>query len=514
MLTNKKALIYCRVSSDRQAEEGHGLDGQEQRCQKYAQGKGYSVVKVFRDKAVSGGVSSRPAMNCLLQYLEKHPNSKFIVLIDDLSRLARDLEVHIQLRAQLSAQGVELECLNHKLDGSLEGMLVEKIFAVIHEYQRKSNTRQVNQKMRARVERGYWAFHPPTGYEFRKTSEHGKLLHPIESDKRALKKALEGFANGVFLTQEDVRKFLDGKIKTRAKDNKVHPSLVKRILTEILYTGYIEYPRWKIARLKAKHEGIIDIEIYDRIQERLSKTERQSWKTDSLKFPLRRFVDCAVCETTMTASRVKGKTKYYFMYTCNNAECSANPKNIQKHLIENEYVRLLKSLIPEKEILQFAERVLLDLWENSEKDYVLKKRESEQLLRQNETEVERYINLIPKAKSDVVVKRYEVKIESLEKENSKLENVTQNKKQPHFEEALREVFDFVRTPDKYWEEGDIEAKKLIQALIFPVNPKYDKQNGFGTPEIALPFRLKQLSGYPKSQLVEVAGFEPASKGAK
>ena len=61
-----------------------------------------------------------------------------------------------------------------------------------------------------------------------------------------LKEVLEGFASGRFLTQEDVRKFLDGKIKTIVGNGKVHSSLVKRILTEILYTGYIEYPEWEI----------------------------------------------------------------------------------------------------------------------------------------------------------------------------------------------------------------------------------------------------------------------------
>ena len=37
----RKTVIYCRVSSDRQVREGHGLQGQEQRCRAYAQAHGY-----------------------------------------------------------------------------------------------------------------------------------------------------------------------------------------------------------------------------------------------------------------------------------------------------------------------------------------------------------------------------------------------------------------------------------------------------------------------------------------
>ena len=51
-----KAIIYCRVSSDRQVKEGHGLDGQELRWRKYADMHGYEVAAVFRDEGVSGGV--------------------------------------------------------------------------------------------------------------------------------------------------------------------------------------------------------------------------------------------------------------------------------------------------------------------------------------------------------------------------------------------------------------------------------------------------------------------------
>jgi len=57
------AVIYCRVSSDRQASEGHGLDGQERRCREYAKVNGYTIAEVFRDKGASGGTISRPAFD-------------------------------------------------------------------------------------------------------------------------------------------------------------------------------------------------------------------------------------------------------------------------------------------------------------------------------------------------------------------------------------------------------------------------------------------------------------------
>lgn len=66
----QKAVIYCRVSSDRQVNEGHGLNSQEKRCRDFANVKGYKVVKVFYDEGVSGGLFDRPAMKSLINYLD------------------------------------------------------------------------------------------------------------------------------------------------------------------------------------------------------------------------------------------------------------------------------------------------------------------------------------------------------------------------------------------------------------------------------------------------------------
>ncbi|AZV79064.1 recombinase family protein [Parasedimentitalea marina] len=53
--TPQKAIIYCRVSSRTQEEEGHGLQSQEVRCREFAATKGYDVAMVFPDTITGGG---------------------------------------------------------------------------------------------------------------------------------------------------------------------------------------------------------------------------------------------------------------------------------------------------------------------------------------------------------------------------------------------------------------------------------------------------------------------------
>ena len=43
------AVIYCRVSSQKQKKTGHGLDSQELRCRQHAEAMGYVVEATFPD---------------------------------------------------------------------------------------------------------------------------------------------------------------------------------------------------------------------------------------------------------------------------------------------------------------------------------------------------------------------------------------------------------------------------------------------------------------------------------
>lgn len=154
-------LVYARVSSQRQVNEGDGLGSQEQRCVLHIKSQGQIVEKVFRDEGISGGLFDRPAINALLKYVDDNPHKNYVVVFDDLSRLARDTSVYLRLKMELKARGVKLECPNFNFDDTPEGEFIETIIASKAELDRKQNRRQVIQKQKARLDRGYWPFCPP-----------------------------------------------------------------------------------------------------------------------------------------------------------------------------------------------------------------------------------------------------------------------------------------------------------------------------------------------------------------
>lgn len=509
-----KAVIYCRVSSEKQVKEGNGLDSQEHRCRNYAASLNLEVESVFRDEGISGGLFDRPAMKSLIYYLDSHWQNKYFVIFDDLKRFARDVEVHIKLKSELMSREAKLRCLNYNFDDSAEGEFVETIFAAQNQLERKQNKRQVCQKMKARIEQGYWCFSPPTGYEYQNNKEHGKLLTPIRAITDIIAEGLTSFAENRLKEQVDLLNFLISKnFHGLLGKKKIRFEYIKRLLTQPLYIGLVEYPEWGISKRPGKHKAIITEEIYNKIQDKLKRPERKPRETDNLEFPLRRVVSCAFCGKQMTgsSSRSKNPNKYYPHYTCNNKECSANPKNITASKVEAEYIQMLESIKIDQELLKMAKAVITRIWQKKVKEIDINQIDNETEIKNIEKQINEYIDLIPTTKSESVRVRFEDKIEELDQRAKSLKNGIKNKKEPNFEEALNLALNFLGTPAETWKKPDKNLKIMVHNMIFEQNPTYSYQKGFGTPKLTLPFSIKKYICNQKCGLVELRGVAPLSE---
>src|ERR1700704_1782115 len=88
-----KLVAYLRVSTDRQAEEGLGLDVQDRAIRRWARDNGHRIVMVTRDEGVSGsnGIDARFGLHEALAAV-KHGTAQGVVVYR-LDRLARKLTV-------------------------------------------------------------------------------------------------------------------------------------------------------------------------------------------------------------------------------------------------------------------------------------------------------------------------------------------------------------------------------------------------------------------------------------
>jgi DNA invertase Pin-like site-specific DNA recombinase len=239
LLKKENAVIYCRVSSAAQVSKGHGIVSQETRCKEFARMKGYTALATFKDEAVSGGVMDRPGMQAMLSFLKAAKRSgQTVVLIDDISRLARDIKTHLDLRSAIAESGGRLESPSIEFGQDSDSILVENLLASVSQHQRQKNAEQVHNRQRARLLNGYWTFSCPPGYRYEKAEGQGKMLVPDEPLASIIREGLEGYAGGRFQTQAEVKRFFEGcPAFPKTRYGTVTNEAVNRILTRLLERG-------------------------------------------------------------------------------------------------------------------------------------------------------------------------------------------------------------------------------------------------------------------------------------
>lgn len=328
--SHKQAVVYARVSSIKQTTEGNGLSSQETRSREYAKYKGYQVVAVFSDD-MSGSYATRPGMSDMLSFLRKQRKNPHVVIIDDISRLARGLEAHLKLRTDIGSAGGILESPSIEFGEDSDSILVENMLASVAQHQREKNGEQTRNRMRARTMSGYWCFYPPVGYRYEKVAGHGKLLVKNEPLASIVKEAFEGFASGRFASQAEVKRFLEAQpaFPKCLPNGEIRAQRVVEHLSRPTYAGYIEVKKWGITLRKGHHEPLISLETWKKVQDRLHEKPKAPFRKDIAEdFPLRGFVSCADCDKPMTSCWSKGSRKSYPYYLCDTKGCASYRKSL------------------------------------------------------------------------------------------------------------------------------------------------------------------------------------------
>jgi len=489
----ENAVIYCRVSSKKQVTDGHGLDSQETRCREYARFKDYKVTEVFTDD-ITGKLESRPGMRAMLSYLRQFRGEGYAVIIDDISRLARNVEAHIKLRAAIASVGGQLESPSIEFGDDSDSILVENLLASVSQHQREKNGEQVVNRMRARNMNGYWTFWKPKGYKYVTTRSEGKVLVRDEPIASIVQEALEGYATGRFETQAEVGRFLESQpLFPKDKPNgEMRPQTIVRILNQPLYAGYLEVPNWNVPLRKARHPGLIDLATYEKIQDRLRGNAKAPARKDiNLDFPLRGFVTCGDCGAPYKSCWSKGKAKHYAYYLCQTKTCESYGKSIPRAKLEGEFETLLRGLTPTKSLFAHVKALFIDARDQHIAQAKAAGAHMTAELRKLDKQITQLLDRIVDTASPSVIAAYERRIEALEKNKLLLQEKLSEQPTPRrtYDGILEHTLAFLANPCKLWCSERFEHKRTVLKLAFAERLAYCPNGGYRTPKTTLPFRV-------------------------
>jgi site-specific DNA recombinase len=509
-----KAVIYCRVSSLKQSTEGDGLESQRARCEEFAQRRGYDVVAVFRDEA-SGSTVSRKGMKAMLDFVKSKRPHQHIVIIDDISRLARGLEAHYALRRQLKNAGGILKSPSIDFGDDSDSGLMENVLASVSQHQREKNKEQTRNRTHGRMLSGYYAFRAPVGYRFAKVDGHGNMLVRKEPEASVVQEVYEGFASGRFQNQTEVVLFLAANpMWPEAMRKRVTCERVYELLTRPHYAGYIDASTYGIRMKKGHHEPIISLETYQAVQERLTAKPKVPTHTNTTTdFALRGFIDCADCGNTLTACWSKGRKQHYPYYLCQSRGCPSKGKSVRRDDLEAQFSEMLSTLQPSPELHALAVEMFRDLWHARAALGDSMRTALATDIKKIESDIAALVTRIMGASSETLVVAYEKRVHDMEIEKSVLREKISQCGRPliSFEDSYRTAFDFLENPIKLWESNKLEDKRAVLKLVFASRLSYHRKTGFRTAKTSIPFSLFNSldnTDSEESEMVPRVGLEP------
>ena len=455
----KKAVIYCRVSTEEQAKEGESLASQERKCKEFAERNGYEVIGKFIEKGESGRNINRTQLQKLLTCCSDKRNEVGAVICLKEDRFARNAKDATATEYMLFKMGIRLLFTSGNNEQTASGKFVRGMNNVIAEFESNVNSERTIAGLAEALSKGRWT-RPLRGYSFQKNVEGKKQLFQNE-DAPFVKKIFDLAEKGVY-SQDEIRRQME------REGFKISKQALSMLLRNTVYCGLLpdKYNKNGGEYIKGIHEPLISEEQFFKVQAILDgrRPNIVPRKRNNPDYPLRGYVYCYDCNTKMTASRSKGHTKHFYYYHCKKPHCNA--ARVQKKVLENAFKEYLHNLTIPLPIIDLFEKCVITKFNEKTHDITLQKRH-----------IEREIENLESNKSDLIQLslRKIFDEEDIKKEMDKIKMQIQEKELMLQELAngpdVQACWDFAKNVllqlDKAWEQGDLNFKQRLQGLIMP-----------------------------------------------
>ena len=326
-MTMRKIAVYCRVSTDDQADNGYNLREQEKRCDQYLQA--YSddfteeVVK-YIDDGFSAKDLKRREMIMLLEDIENGLIGK--IIIHNLDRLTRSMKDLIYLIELFEKHDVQLFSLKEKIDtDTAMGRFFVSMIILMAQWEREViSERTIRAMDQSTFEGNYVNGKAPFGYV-----KIGKKL-AVDEDQSAVVKQMYHMYQ---FNNDSISKIQHYHSNKHQEYGFIWThDRVKNILTNELYTGTYSNKR---IRVENHSPQIISKELFAMVQKSMKFRNR----TDSHDYLYKSLcIDNDTKEVLKHRSVVKARKIY--LYYENNAKYRINQNFITEQITPfmNEWI--------------------------------------------------------------------------------------------------------------------------------------------------------------------------------
>lgn len=293
-----ECVAYMRVSTEKQAEEGNGLESQKRDIENYCRKNELIVSDWYVDDGYTGANMDRPELQRLIHDCSKK-RIKCVVAFK-LDRISRSMIDGIYMIERVfQPNDVIFKCVHDSVsyDSPMEQAYTQ-MMAVFAQLDKNTMMLRMRGGMLERVKQGYWMGGGNTPYCYRYDKSIGYLV-PIPERAEQANKALDLFIAGN--SDVSIQKIL-------GYSNEL---VVRHILTGVVNIGMIPY---KGQVYKGLHEPIFDREKFELgIEMRNSRRKSRSVCSQETNM-LTGLCYCGICGCAMRYQKwTHGKHKIYCM---------------------------------------------------------------------------------------------------------------------------------------------------------------------------------------------------------
>ncbi len=309
------AVIYARYSSDKQTEDS--IEAQVRACRDYAANKGYNVIDVYADEAISGKGSKTAQRAQYQKMLRDCKKGEFdTILIHKYDRIARNVGEHVNLTAKLQEMGVELIATAQDFGKSNEAKIMRNLMWALSEYYIDNLAGEVRKGLKETALKGlHTGGVAPFGYDI---VDQKYVINELEAEY--VRKIFVAAMNREGFT--DIIKELSERGITGKRGKPIKYTQIYEMLRNEKYTGVYAYSvteeknradrrtKPNAIRIENALPIIIDKAQFNEVQKIMSERKQTGKKSNYLCSGLV-YCECGAKMHGMTSKR-KGHSYPYF----------------------------------------------------------------------------------------------------------------------------------------------------------------------------------------------------------
>ncbi|GIH06638.1 recombinase [Rhizocola hellebori] len=316
---SKRAVIYLRVSTAKQADkdndpDGYSLPAQREACERKAEALDAEVVEIFIDRGESAKTIDRREFQRMLAFIKGHGDIDYVIL-DKVDRFARNRRDDANLQFELRSYGAQLVSVKENIDETPGGQLLHAVMAGIAEFYSRNLATEALKGMTQKAKVGGTPGRAPVGYLNTRENIEGREVRTIAIDPNRAPHivwAFEAYATGNWtirtLANELAARGLCARPQGRRAPMPMSLSLVNLMLRNRYYIGRVTF---KGIEYEGRHAAIISKALFERVQEVLAMNQAGE-KQRVHRHYLRSTIHCGECGSRLCITNARGQYFYFF----------------------------------------------------------------------------------------------------------------------------------------------------------------------------------------------------------